>query len=100
MTTLIEIRGSNFDAKVGTFRTKGLAALVAALVAARIHKFLDAQPELQPFDSRNVVVNGKHEYTIEFPRIRHVWWPKTTTDVAIQDEMVEVCNLFKEHNTK
>jgi hypothetical protein len=94
MTTLLDIHRNHFNSKAGTFDHKAFAGMTAEHLRRWIGASLQG---IALFDSRNVQVNGKHEFTIEFPRIRHVWWPKENTAEALKAEFMGVSNLFKEH---
>lgn len=91
MTTLLEIHEREFDSKAGVFRSR----LSAALVGAQVSKYLHTNFP-NSFDSRMVQVEGKKSCTIEFPRHRHVWWPKENSAEAIRAEMEEIAKIFKE----
>lgn len=89
MTTMLELHQSHFDVGTGAFDSKGFASIAAEQIRRMLHsKGYE--------DSRYVRVEGKHTFTIEIPRIRHVWWPRDNTAKGLAVEMEEVLRLFKE----
>lgn len=92
MATLLELHSQHFNVRLGTFNSKPFAAIVAE----RIREFVSRHVG-HNIDSRSVQVVGKHQtFTIEMPRIRHVWWPKSNSDEGLGAELFDVASAFKE----
>lgn len=95
MTTLLELHLQHFSHRTGTFNHKAFAAIAAERMRGMLSRHAGVH------DSRAVQVVGKGtSFTIEFPRIRHVWWPKFASAESIGGEMAEVLHLFKQETTK
>ncbi len=90
MTTLLQIHEAHFNARTGCFNSLPFAGMVAE----QIRRYLKANTK--SFDTRMVQVNGKKDVTIEFPRHRHVWWPKEVSAEAIRAEIEEVAALMRD----
>lgn len=90
MTTLLEIHERHFNPTTGVFNSRPFAGMVVEHMLRLYPKALGL-----PIDSRSIATNGKHDITVEFPRLRHVWWPKANTAEAISAEFDEVLKLFQ-----
>lgn len=88
--TNLEIHVAHFNTRTGCFNSLPFAAMVAE----QIRRYL--QSNVENFDSRMVQVNGKKDVTIEFPRHRHVWWPKDVSAEAIRAEIEEVASIMRD----
>ena len=81
----------HFTPRLGTFSNSE----TAYIVAGRIWRFLVAGGLEVP--ERFINVEGKKgSYTVELPRIRHVWWPKANSAEAIGHELNEIYQAAKE----
>jgi len=89
--TLLDLANRHFNPRQGTFNHKH----TTELVATRLRLFLEGAGLTIP--ERFVQVEGKKTtFTVEMPRIRHVWWPKANTAEAIGAELHEILAAAKE----
>lgn len=91
--TLLDLHAQHFSPREGCFSNQ----LTASLVAERLGRFLSANGFAVPSRYIQVVKSGRN-FTIEIPRIRHVWWPKHNDSASIGAELAEINRLVKEAN--
>lgn len=91
--TLLERHQQHFSPREGCFSTQS----TAEIVAERIKRFLIHLGFSVPDRYVQVVKSGRN-FTVEIPRIRHVWWPKHNTAEAIGAELHEIHKAVKEAN--